>query len=157
MIALQHNETGEVQFVAIVDGVDLDLWSVVDGEPLLLAETKTKQRGIINRARDTAIDAGAMTPAGFIDTNAQSRLLISGAVQTALIAAGIEQPFAVQWTLADNSVAALDGAATIAMGLAVSAHVDAMHQRARVLKTRIDEAATIAEVLAIAWTLADPE
>jgi hypothetical protein len=157
MIALQHNITNEVQFVATLDGIDLDLWTEIDGGPVLLAEAKAKQRGIINRARDAAIDGGAETPAGVVDTNATSRILIAGAAQTAVIAASAEQPFEVDWTLADNSVATLDGAEMIGLGLAVSAHVGAMHSRGRVLKARIDDAETVEAVAAIGWTLVDPE
>jgi hypothetical protein len=43
----------------------------------------------------------------------------------------------------------------IAAAAAVATHVDAMQQRGRVLKARIDEAETLAAIEAVAWTLSD--
>jgi hypothetical protein len=157
VIALQNTETGAVQFVAALDGVDLAVWEEVDAATAGIEQARTLQRGIINRARDAAIDGGAETPAGAVDTTLASRLLISGAVQAAMIAGAAEQAFAIEWTLADNSVAELDGPGMIGLGLAVAAHVDAIHQRARVLKARIEAAETVAEVEAVVWSLEDPE
>lgn len=76
---------------------------------------------------------------------------ISGAVQLALLAQMADQPFTINWTLADNSVVSLDGAAVIAVGTALGAMVNSVHDIARSLRMRIDMASTIEEIEAIAW------
>jgi hypothetical protein len=136
---------------------DAERAAIARAVPPGLDALKARQREEINRARDVAIDGGAVTPAGPVDTNLQSRVLIAGAAQAAMIAASQQQAFQLEWTLADNSAAELDGQGIIALGLAVAAHVDAMHQRARVLKARIDAAEDAEGVAAITWTLEDPE
>lgn len=172
MIALQHNVTGEVQIVAdagaygpewqlLADPAPADIATapyLVQGGALVpdLATARARQRAIINAARDAAQDGGCDVPGvGRFDTGERARQFLNGAVAAAQIAMAQGQPFAVSWTLATNDVVQMDGAAIIASGLAVAAHVDAMHQRARVLKARIEAATTLAEIEAIAWTVAD--
>jgi len=64
-------------------------------------------------------------------------------------------PYEVSWTLADDSAVTLTGPQMMQAGGAVALHVDAMHQRSRVLKGRIEDATTVAEVRAVLWTLED--
>lgn len=90
--------------------------------------------------RDAHIDSGCMTPLGRVDSDEASRLNISGAVQTALIAQAAGQPFSIDWTMADNSVVSHDGPATVAMGLAVAGFVSACHEAARAIRVAIEAA-----------------
>jgi hypothetical protein len=85
----------------------------------------------------------------------RSRQFLNGAVAAAQIALANETPFAVDWTLADDSTVELDAAGVIAAGLAIAGHVGTIHQRARVLKARIDAAETLAAIAAVTWTLED--
>lgn len=133
-----------------------DLYAVVDGALVPdLARARVAQRAIINAARDAAQDAGADTPSGRMNSDQRARQFINGAVSSAQIALAAGQPFLIDWTLANNSDVTLDAEAMITAGLAVAAHVNAMHQRARVLKARIDAAETLADICAVQWTLED--
>lgn len=120
-----------------------------------LAAARARQRAMINAGRDAAQDGGAETPSGRFDSASRSREFLNGAVVAAQIALAQGQPFSINWTLANNNVVTLDAPGIIAAGLAVAAHVDAMHSRARVLKSRIDAATTLAGIAAITWTVAD--
>lgn len=170
MILIQHPETGALENVASTNGYDG--WAVIadpvpadfaSGLYLVqagalvpdLATARARQRAIINAARNAAQDGGAETPSGRFDSASRSREFLNGAVVAAQIALAQGQAFSISWTLANNSVVQLDAAQLIAAGLAVAAHVDAMHSRARVLKSRIDAAATLAAIAAITWTVAD--
>ena len=100
-------------------------------------------------ARDFHIDGGAMTPAGAVDSDSMARSNISGATIAALVAKTNNIPYAITWTLLDNSTVTLDADAMIGMGMAVLAHVNACHDRARQLRTEIEAASNMAELLAI--------
>lgn len=121
-----------------------------------LPAARVRQRALINAARDAAQDGGADTPSGRFDSAPRSREFLNGAALAATLAGMNSQPFTINWTLANNSVVTLDGPQIIAAGLAVAAWVDSVHQRAVVLKARIDAAETAAAISAIVWSLADP-
>lgn len=99
--------------------------------------------------RDEHIDGGAMTPVGAVDSDSEARSNITGAATGALIAKVSNLPYTVTWTLLDNSTVTLDADGMIAMGLAVLSHVSACHERARQLRTAIEGAQGMAELLAI--------
>lgn len=99
--------------------------------------------------RDGLINGGCTTPLGRADTDPESRLKISGAVQMALLAQIAGEPFAVDWTMADNTVVAHDGPAMIAMGVAVGAHVAACHAVATGIRAAIETATNQAEIDAV--------
>lgn len=171
MILIQNNATGGLQMVHSLDGY-AEGWTVVAdpvpadfasglylvGNGALvpdLATARARQRAVVNAGRDAAQDGGADTPSGRFDSTPRSREFLNGAITNALIAQAAGVPFTISWTLANNSVVTLTGAELITAGIAVAAHVDAMHQRARVLKERIEAAGTLAEIAAIGWTAAD--
>lgn len=112
--------------------------------------------GLARDQRDEHIDGGAMTPFGAVDSDAEARSNITGAATGALIAKVSNLPYSVTWTMLDNSTATLDADGMLAMGLAVLAHVNACHDRARQLRTAIESAATMAELLAIDVTAGWP-
>ena len=76
---------------------------------------------------------------------------VLGAVQTALIAAQANQPFSIDWTLADNTVRTLSGADMIGAGMALSAQVSSIYDTARLLREQIEAATTAEEVQAVTW------
>lgn len=131
-------------------------YEAVDGVLVVaLGYARARQRAIINRARDAAQDGGAETPSGMFDSGPRSREFLNGAAQLALMAKLADEPFIIDWTRADNVVVTLDADQMIAAAAAVAAHVDAMQQRGRVLKQRIDDAETPAAIEAVVWTLED--
>ena len=88
---------------------------------------------------------------GRFDSDADSRARIVGAVTAAKIAQDAGQPYSITWTLADNSTADLDAAGIIAVGFALLAHIDAIHQRSRTLRQQIDSAQALQALAAVRW------
>jgi hypothetical protein len=168
-VIIWHEASGELEAAPSAEGRGgvvvadpaPDDWGLVpyryEGGALVqvLASVRARQRSVINAGRDAAQDGGADTPFGRMDSNSRSREFLNGAAQLALMAKLAGNPFSVDWTLADNSTVTLDADQMIAAAAAVAAHVDAMQQRGRALKSRIDDAGTLAEIEAVVWTLAD--
>lgn len=94
---------------------------------------------------------------GRFDSDADSRARIVGAVTAAKIAQDAGQPYSITWTLADNSPAELDAQTTIDVGLALLAHVDAIHQHSRNLRQQIDAAQDLQALDAVRWDAPTPE
>lgn len=110
------------------------------------------QRWAQIKAQRDAVEFGGFTWSGDeFDSDAESQARIMGAVQMALIAAQAEQPFAIDWTLADNTVRSMSAADIVSAGLALGEHVAAAHGVARTLRAAIDACTTAAEVEAVAW------
>lgn len=124
-VAVQVN--GEWDLAAL----RLDVWEMVKGW------------------RSMAVNGGAPTPFGVVDSDDDSRANVSGAALAALIAKTTAQPFAMDWTMADNGVVTLDADEMIALGMAVAAHVNAAHERARVLRSEIEAASDVAALFLI--------
>lgn len=107
----------------------------------------------IKDRRSAVIDGGAPTPFGAVDSceteDVPARTNIMGAVLAAVIAKMTGAPFAKSWTMLDNSVQSFDADQMIAVGLAVLAHVNAAHDRARELRAAIDAAEDAATLLQI--------
>lgn len=102
--------------------------------------------------------AGADTPIGVVQSDDLSKVKINGLVTMAMIANLNQQPFDESFTLADNSIVALDATTAITMGVAVAQHVSAAHARARQLRDEIYAAdATVDSVQAIDITTGWPE
>lgn len=128
---------------------DNDSMSWVDARTL--GEVKAQRWAQIKAQRD-AVEFGGFTWSGDeFDSDAESQARIMGAVQMALIAAQAEQPFAIDWTLADNTVRSMSAADIVSAGLALGEHVAAAHGIARTLRAAIDACTTAAEVEAVAW------
>lgn len=88
---------------------------------------------------------------GRFDSDAESRARIVGASMAAKIARDAGQPYAINWTLADNTTVELDADAVINVGFALLAHVDGIHQRSRALYAQIQSAEDAQAVAAINW------
>lgn len=139
---------------AVRAGLALELVGGVPVESLAAARVRAWERA--KAARDAAEFGGCETPSGRADTSRDSIMRLNGAVAAAQIALAAGQPFSLDWTLADNSVVALDAPATIALGLAAMAHIVACHERGRELRAAIAGAADLAALAAIDVTAGWP-
>lgn len=122
-----------------------------DFAPLLapLVERKAAKRAAINAEKLRRQNGVAPTPAGPVDCDTDSRNKLNGAVLMAMLAAQAQQPFAINWTLADNSNVLLDGAGMIALASAVGSYVAACHAHAQTLKAAVEISVDHAELDAI--------
>lgn len=76
---------------------------------------------------------------------------ITGAVLAALLPRAPDDPFSINWTVSDNSVVTLDAAQVMALGLTLTARINAIHHRGRNLRALIDNAATPQEAYGHTW------
>jgi hypothetical protein len=104
---------------------------------------------VVKTLRTEKVNGGAATPWGIAQTDELARSNISGAALAALIAKSSSAPFEITWTFADNSTANLNADQMISLGLTIMQHVNACYARARELRTEIDAATNMAELLAI--------
>lgn len=96
----------------------------------------------------TAAEYGGFTWDGSVfDSDQVSQARINGAVTLATQDGG----FNVNWTLADNTVRILSAVDVIAVGVALGQHVNACHEKARVLRAQIEAAATVEDIEATVW------
>ena len=106
--------------------------------------------------RDARANGSCETPLGRVNCDESSRVNISGAVQMASIAQSAGIPFAIDWTMADDTVVEHDASAMIAMGVAVGEHVAACHAACAAIRAAINAAGTVAELDAIDITAGYP-
>jgi hypothetical protein len=116
-----------------------------------LAAIKVARWAAIKAARDAAEFGGFAWDGSSFDSDGQSQSRIMGATQLATLAAAAEQPFAIDWTLQDNTVRTLSGAEMIAVGMALGTHVATQHGIGRAVRAAIEEATTAEELEAIEW------
>ena len=126
-------------------GDDVAIGHIRDGETFApyvqpVDDRKADMRAAVNREKMRRQGSVAQTPAGPVDCDTDSRNKLNGAVLMAMLAAQAGQPFAITWTLADNSNDALDGPGLIGMATAVGRYVAACHAHAQTLKAAIDGA-----------------
>ncbi|WP_321367901.1 DUF4376 domain-containing protein [uncultured Desulfuromusa sp.] len=108
----------------------------VEPDSTLLLGAKSDQRKRITRARNAAI-SGGVNHAGYDwDTDDVSRGYLTGAV--ANVNAGIPLSEDFTWTTADDSDVPMDAAGLIALGAAVTRHVNTQHVKSRILKAQIE-------------------
>jgi uncharacterized protein YcbX len=131
-------------------------WSAADGlhwiDTASVEHAQANAWAAVKQARDAAEAAPFEFEGGMYDPNKEN---VSGAALAALLAqlGGVE--VSRTWTLADNSRRVLTGAQIIAMGLALTARVDAIHERGRTLRDLIDNATTPAEAYGHTWSSLD--
>jgi hypothetical protein len=131
-------------------------WRGVDGVEWVETSTLDQARAEAwTAAKNARVEAEAEPfefEGGMYDPNKEN---VSGAALAALLAqlGGLE--VSRTWTLADNSRRVLTGAQIIAMGLALTARVDAIHERGRMLRDLIDNATTSAEAYGYTWNSLD--
>ena len=88
---------------------------------------------------------------GRFDSDADSRARIVGAVTAAKIAKDADQPFNVEWTLADNTAVMLDADQVISVGFAMLTHSTSTHEKGRNLRSAIVAAEDAESLDAITW------
>lgn len=142
MAAMQHVPDGH-QIIILPQ----DVWTLPPAEAVGGYRTALWER--VKLIRDAVIAGGAPTPFGTVDCDTEGRSNISGASTAAIIATISDQPFSITWTLQDNSLVTLDASQMMALGLAVVGHVNAAHERARVLRAALDEAQDVPALLQI--------
>ncbi len=113
------------------------------------AVARVKAREAVNARRELAEGLGCETIAGPVETDQYSQLKLNGAATMALIAKVMGAPFALTWTMADNSIVDLNADTMIAVASAAGVHVAACHEWARVLKAKIEAATAIEQIDAI--------
>lgn len=128
-------------------GLALELVDGVVAEALAGAKARLWEQA--KALRDAAEFGGCQTPFGRADTSRDSVARINGAVAAAQLALAAARPFDLDWTMADNSVVALDAQAVIALGLAAMAHTVGCHERGRELRLAIAAAPDLAALAAI--------
>lgn len=124
-------------------------FSWADGRSLV--QRKVDRWEDMKAARATAIDAPLATPYGVFDSYAEARSNITDAVLLAQTLAGIGQPVAIAFTLADNSVATLGLTQMVTVGLMLGSKVQTVRAVATTLRTQIESATTIEQLEAITW------
>lgn len=120
-------------------------------EARTLARCKADRWSEIKAARDAAIRAGFVWSGKPFDSDLQSQIFIEGAAQLALLSQMASQPFSIDFTLQDNTIAALSAADMLAVGQAMGVHIMTQHGTGRGLRDAIGIAATVAAVQAVAW------
>jgi len=111
-------------------------------DPRSLQDLKDARWAEVRQERDSAEFGGFTWDGSRFDSDAISQQRITGAVTLAMM----NSAFSIGWTLADNTVRTLNAADMIAVGVALGQHVNACHERARVLRGEIDGAETVGDV-----------
>lgn len=129
----------------------------IDGEPQwvemgTIDEAHAEAWTVAKIARDRAEAAPFEFDGGMYDPNKEN---IAGAALAALMAQLQGIPVLRRWTLADNTCRDLTGEQIIALGLALTERVDAIHERGRQLRDLINAAATPAEAYGYTWDSLD--
>ena len=72
-------------------------------------------------------------------------------LQGAILQASIDDSVSIEWTLLDNSAITLSALQLKQVGMALAAHVDACHIKARGLRVQVDAASSLTDLNAINW------
>ena len=131
--------------IEMVDGAPTPI-QIVRSDAEILAHAKAALHEAVKARRDQAEWAGCTAAAGIVDTDPDSQRKIVGAVLAAQVQGA---SFSISWRMADNSLAALDADGMTALGLAVSAHVEACQARKNALDEMIDAASAVEDLDAI--------
>jgi hypothetical protein len=124
---------------------------VAPKQPRPIAELKDRAWDALQRARTQAERAPFTWDGSTFDGDRESREAIQGAVLMALVSIQAQQPFAINWTLADDTVRTLSASDMIAVGMTLAAQVDAAHQKGRAKREAIKNASSRAALAAISW------
>jgi hypothetical protein len=121
-------------------------------DPRTLDDLKEAHWRLMKQQRTAAEYGGFDWDGSRFDSNAASQSKIQGAAQLAQIAMMQGQPFYISWTLSNNTARTLNAAQMVAVGMAMSAHINACFERGRLLRSQIEAATTQSEVEAVAWS-----
>jgi hypothetical protein len=123
----------------------------VDGQwvdPRGLEAVKSDKWNEIKSRRDEEEHGGFDWDGSRFDSDQESQSKIIGAVQLAGLS---DAAFAIDWTLQDNTVRALDKQQMIAVGRALAQHITSTHETGRQLRQQIELASSIEQVQAVNW------
>lgn len=152
--AVAAPETGpeqiaELDGIEFVDGCWREAWQLRDRSAEELQAARDGLWASIMARRDAESQGIVETPLGAVQADPASLQKINGAVTMAMLSQAAQQPYAVKWTMADNTRVDHDAAAIIAMGVAVAQHVAACHDAAGDIREAIAAAETFAALAAI--------
>jgi len=129
-----------------------------DGKPgwhesATLEQAHTAAWERVKQARDAAEAAPFEYGGGMYDPSKEN---ITGAALAAFMAITVGQTISRRWTLADNSRRTLAGPQLVDLGLALTARIDAIHEKGRELRDRLEAikntpGATPADLYAVTW------
>lgn len=119
--------------------------------PTYMQEAKDAAKLRVNEWRDAAERNGFSAYGKTIDSDDKSIQRLLGASQAAVIAKQLGQPLSIEWTCADNSTLTMNADMLIEIPVILAQTADALHQKARILKARIDAATTLEEIASIVW------
>lgn len=122
-------------------------------DPRTLQEFKTSKWVEIRTAREDAIARPLITPFGVFDADEKASVKISQAVLLANTLFAMNQPVAIDFTLADNTVVRLDAAKMVQVWLLLASREQAIRATATLLRTQINNATTQAVVEDIIWPI----
>lgn len=119
--------------------------------PSALDSAKTAKWAEVKQHRNEAENGGFVWDGSRFDSTPISQSRIQGAVQLATLAKLTNQPFSIEWTLMNNGTRSLSADDMIAVGMALGAHINEQHVRARQLREQIEAATTPEQVQAVRW------
>jgi Domain of unknown function (DUF4376) len=144
-----YDEATVLRRFAVRQGFRWSRGQWIDERPLSLAKFHKWQE--IKRAR-TAAEFGTFTAGGHeLDADRDSQIRLMSAMQSAIDARSLGEPFQLDWTLTDGTEATLTRAQVIGAGRALQQHVNAQQTKAKALKAQIEAATTVAQVDAVVW------
>ena len=116
-----------------------------------LDEIKVSKWDDIKVVRDI-VEFGTFTWGIFeFDATQISQQRIMQAALAAATAKSIDAVFSKKWTLKDNSIITLNADDMISVSLALDNHVNAVHTKSQLLRSKIESATSIEEVQNIYW------
>jgi hypothetical protein len=150
----------ETRQLAAAGDYQLTLQGKFCGATMVLARTIDQLRSArwieAKAYRDQRMNGGCATPLGQADTDAESRIKISGAVQMAMLAKSAGTPFELIWTMADNTPHPHDADQMIQLGMAVGSYIQACQNAGTTVRAQLEAAGTIEDLQAVDVTTGYP-
>jgi hypothetical protein len=148
--ALSSNVFASVEQWLIGDEFSPFFGGTLDTDTDELTRAKATKQRLLRERRDVLETAGVTVEGvGALATDVASQRLLTGAAVLALISAQLQQPFSIEWTLADLSTVQLNAGQVISCSVAVGTHVAGVFSAHRVASLATEAASTIEEVSAV--------
>lgn len=127
-------------------------WSKAASSYVLnMTRAKQEQWDAIKEKRTEIENAGFYWQTYLFDSDPISQSRIQGAVQMAQIALSQNQPFSIDWTIANDTVVTLSAQDMVSVGLALGSHINQCHVIGRQLREQIDAAQTPEVLESVVW------
>ena len=120
-------------------------------DPRTLDQMKAAQWQVIKAARLADLTSPLVTPYGTFDCTITDQTNITNAVALLQTLESLGTPQTVNFTLADNTIAMLNTARMVRVGLALGAKSQAAYDKAREKRLLIFSSTTAAGVQAVTW------